>query len=390
MRVPLSPFNLPPEVIAAGMETLREGRFTMGGAVARFEQLFAEWVGARHAVMVNSGSSANLLAVEAMLRPSTGAPHWTAGDEVLVPALGWSTTVWPLVQLGLRPVFVDIDPHTLAMDMRQAAQKRTDRTVGVMLVHVLGQSANADRWQQFCDQHDLTLIEDCCESFGAHWGGRHVGTFGTIGTFSHFFSHQLSTMEGGTLVTDHDSIADDLRSMRAHGWTRNRVDRAKWEPAGVDARFWFVTSGYNVRPLELSGAMGVVQLARAEADLNARDATVRALVDVFDQTPLKIIGRNRLLPSASSRKVRSHSWMNLPLLAPEGLRDRYVQQLTAAGIDTRPLLAGNLLRHPALRDMGNPEDFPVTEAVARDGFMMGCHPDVDVQIVADAVIERAA
>src|SRR5262245_55984656 len=253
---PLATNTLDSEEISAAKAVLTSGLLTMGKEVHGFEKAFADWVGARHALMVNSGSSANLLIVDLMLRRSSSAAPWMAGDEILVPALAWPTTVWPLVQLGLTPVFVDVDPKTLAIDLESARSVLSPRVTGMFLIHVLGQVPVMQDYLKFLADHDMRLIEDCCESLGGHSGGKHVGNFGVAGSFSFYFSHHLTTIEGGMIVTDDSALYDDLLSLRAHGWTRGRSDRTVWKQRypELDDRFLFVTAGYNVRPTEIQGA----------------------------------------------------------------------------------------------------------------------------------------
>ena len=378
-RYPLSsPRSLHPDAIEAAVTSLRSGRFTMGETVERFEAAVAAYVGSPHAVMVNSGSSANLLAIEAMVRPSLGK-GWPKGADVLVPALSWPTTVWPIVQLGLTPVFVDADPCTLAMDLDKADALLSDRTVGVVLIHVLGRAANLSAVRSWCAMRGLTLLEDCCESFGSRWEGRHVGTVGKIGTFSHYFSHQLTTIEGGTVVTADAEVANDLRSMRSHGWTRQRTDRLDWESQSpIDRRFFFVSSGYNVRPLELQAAIGLEQLHYLDA-LLAEKRLVTAAVRAQLPDWLSIIGDG---PQTA--------WMNIPLLIREGgpSKARVVDACESHGIETRPIIAGNLLAHPVMYrhwpGRASSTGYPVADRVMRDGFMIGCHGDADVDAVSEA------
>lgn len=340
----------------------------MGPLVEQFEQQFAVYVGAKHAVMVNSGSSANLLAVEALLRPSNRKPAWKQGDEVLVPALAWSTTVWPLIQLGLKPVFVDIDPQTLNMDLGEAEKAVTPQTRGLMYIHVLGNPGDLDALSRFCQWHGLTLIEDCCEAFGARWQGRHVGTTGTLGTFSHFFSHQLTTMEGGTVVTNDDRIADDLRSMRSHGWTRHRKDRQRWEEhEDIDPRFLFVTSGYNVRPMEVQAAIGIEAIKTVTPTLDMRTRTAVRIASYCGDDMVVGIG------------AVGHSWMNVPLMVP-AFADQAFQR---AGIETRPIIAGNITRHPAFNQYQ--DEFPVADNVMCNGLMVGSHDPTIAEVMAQAL-----
>src|SRR5258706_10118665 len=335
---PTSNAVISPAALEAAHACLRSGKHTMGREVELFEQEFAAWTGSQHAVMVNSGSSANLLAIEALgLKP---------GSEVLVPALSWSTTVAPLYQHGLRPVFVDSDPETLAMSLDDANRKLTHSTRAVMLIHVLGLATDLTAWRTFCDVHELTLIEDCCEAMGAHWDAAHVGTYGQVGTFSHFYSHQLSTIEGGMCITDDLALADDLRSMRAHGWTRNRSDRTTIEAAHpeIDPRFLFTTTGYNVRPMELQGAIGRQQLAGLDRNLRERDECAATIIEAVSSVPwLEVIGEQFLAPFGAFRQERRHSWMNVPIRLRKDApvtRDQVTTSLHAAGVDTRPILAG--------------------------------------------------
>lgn len=370
MRYPLSsPNALHPDAIEAGCASLRSGQFTMGPAVARFEAAMAQRIGSKHAVMVNSGSSANLLAIEALMRPCYGEPKLQPGDEVLVPALSWSTTVFPLVQLGLVPVFVDSDPHTLAMDLGHAEEMLSGKTKALVLIHVLGCPADDD-YESFCQKYGLVLIEDCCESMGAlARDGVSVGRRGLMGTFSHFYSHQLTTMEGGTIVTDDDKVADDLRSMRSHGWTRPRSDKAQLEGA-MDARFCFATTGYNVRPLEVQAAIGEVQLQHFDENLILRKLQAAL-------TTSHLLDTQWLHPE---NWKPNHSWMNYRILVAKDApmsRDAVMAHCESHGVETRPIIAGNLLRHPVMQRIHYraAESYPVADAVMDRGFMIGCHPD---------------
>jgi len=220
-------------------------------------------------------------------------------------------------------------------------------------------------------------IEDCCESFGAHFAdGSHVGTRSTIGTFSHFYSHQLSCIEGGTAITNDDGIADDLRSIRAHGWSRNRKDCP-----GESKDFRFVTTGYNVRPMEVQAAIAREQLKRADRDLRSRDQAAATIIEAVSHIPwLEVIGASALASHLATRRERHHSWMNVPIR----LRDdapltcaEVRAKLEADDVETRPILAGNLLAHPVMNRIthGFPVECPVADRIMRDGFMIGCHHD---------------
>jgi len=369
--------------IAAAKAVLDSGRLTMGDRVAQFEREFAVYTGAKHALMVNSGSSANLLMVDVLQRRPCVTPALQPGDEVIVPALAWPTTVWPIVQLGLVPVFVDVDPHTLAIDLKSVESAISPLTKGMFLIHVLGQAPNMKAYQDFCWLNNLVLIEDACESLGAHSGGQHVGNFGTMGSFSFYYSHHISTIEGGMIVTSDSALYDNLKSLRAHGWIRDRSDRDQWKRANrdIDERFMFIMPGYNVRPMELQGAIGSVQLRRFEEMLMAREQ-LASTVDVWVKryVPwLELIGAECL--NTGARK-RQHSWMTLPFRlrrdAPVSLA-KIKAHFQTAGVDTRPIIAGNLVRHPAISQIKSRSaaSLKVSDELLRRGFMIGCHPVLD-------------
>ncbi len=371
---------------------MRSGRYTAGSRVEALERRFADWIGASHAVMVNSGSSANLLAVDAMVRGSVPRDkRWTPGAEVLVPALSWPTTVWPIAQLGMVPVLVDVDPVSLAIDLDRAEALVTPHTVGMFLIHVLGYAAPTHDYVAFCEAHGMTLLEDSCESLGAHSDGVHVGTSGAMGTFSTYFSHHMTTIEGGFVVTDDNGLADDLRGMRSHGWTRGRSDRADFAGRSpmVDDRFLFATTGYNVRSTDLAAAIGEIQLDKLPAMLDARASLAREVIDRTADIPwLEVIGADAHAADRFNDKGwRSHSWMNIPFRvdASAGVsRGDVVASLEADGVETRPVIAGNLAHHPAMGSVHHrrADDLSVADAVFEHGFMIGCRP-----LVTDA--ERA-
>lgn len=368
IRYPIASNTIGAEEVDAARRVLDSGNLTMGAEVLAFEREFAEFVGVRNAIMVNSGSSANLIAVACMMVRSSGDAPWRSGDEVIVPALSWPTTVWPIAQLGLVPVFVDVDAETLAIDTVECEDSITATTRGAFLIHSLGR-AGIPFWV-----HGLrsALLEDACESLGAiDSSGRHVGTAGTMGTFSFYFSHHVSTIEGGMVVTSDDAIADDLRSLRAHGWTRERGDRAEWAARHpeFDDRFLFILPGYNVRPTEIGAAIGRVQLRRLPKMLEERRALakhVRALLPEW----LEMIG--------ADAPEESHSWMMLPFRVTDAARSvgRVKACLERHGVECRPVIAGNLARHPAVAHIKHrrAESLAVCDALLDRGFMIGCHP----------------
>lgn len=383
---PLAATTFGAEEIEAAKAVLDSNQFTMGECVKRFEAEFAAWVGAKHALMVNSGSSSNLLMVDAMIRRSKGNAPWKKGDEVLVPALAWPTTVWPLVQLGLVPVYVDVDPKTLAIDLESARSALTPKTKGMFLIHVLGQCADMAATLAFCRDHGISLLEDNCESLGANFDGTAAGNFGVMASYSCYYSHHISTMEGGMITTNDSELFDDLRSLRAHGWVRDRGDKTEWEAKypELDPRFMFVLPGYNVRPLEISAAMGSVQLRKLDAMLDSREKLASEVAGWTKQFApwMTLIGAEHLAAKDGGRRGRRHSWMTFPfrLDANAPIKVAKVKEIFETnGVDTRPVIAGNLARHPANlhAETRTANSLANCDALLERGFMIGCHPLVD-------------
>ncbi|MBF0612871.1 MAG: DegT/DnrJ/EryC1/StrS family aminotransferase, partial [Magnetococcales bacterium] len=270
------------EEIQAIHEVIAGNRFTMGEKVLAFENAFAAHFGMRHAVMVNSGSSANLVAVAALFYKKDRPLQ--RGDEVIVPAISWSTTFYPLQQYGLRLRFVDVELDTLNMDVSRLEEALTPATRMVVGVSILGNPAALDTMRDFCDRHGLYFLEDNCESMGAELNGQRCGTFGDLTTHSLFFSHHIATMEGGVIMTNDDELWQLCLSLRNHGWTRGLPeDSTIFEKRQDDffEAYRFILPGYNVRPLELSGAIGLPQLAKLDGMVAARRANGQFFQQLF-------------------------------------------------------------------------------------------------------------
>lgn len=364
------------EEIGEVLGCLLRTEVTMGPRVRKFEQEFSRRFGHGHAVMVNSGSSANLLAVAGLANDVT-AGRLQPGDEVIVPALCWSTTVWPLLQHQLVPVVVDPDPATLNLDPAQIDRAVGPRTRAIMPVPIYGNPCDMDAIGERARKHGLMVIEDSCESLGATYKGRHVGSFGRVGTFSFYYSHHITTLEGGMVVTDDFELAETMRALRAHGWTREMAEPKKHQEAnpGIHPKFLFVNTGYNLRSTEPQAAMGSVQLRKLDRFIQIRADNARywlgelaPLADVFEFV--------RVTPNATS------SWFGFPMRvkpgAPFGQRE-LMSHLEARGIETRPLNAGNIAVQPALRRHPHRVvgDLPHANDIMKNGFTFGNHQHVD-------------
>ena len=259
MKIPLNKNTMSKEERSAMIKVFDSGYMTMGKVTKKFEKKFAQMLGVKHAINVNSGSSANLLAFSAIVdndkfrdKKKNNRYFLKSGDEVIVPAVTWSTTIWPIAQVGLKPIFVDSEPSTLQMDIESIENAITKKTKAICMVHVLGNSGYINEVRKICKKN-LWLIEDTCESLGVKNKNQYVGTFGDIGTYSFYFSHHITTVEGGMIVTNNDYIADKIRSLRSHGWTRDMENIKQYSKFSsiIDPRFLFVNVGYNLRSSDL-------------------------------------------------------------------------------------------------------------------------------------------
>ena len=317
--------------------------YTMSKGVSGFETQFASFVGSKYAVMVNSGSSANLLAVAALFYTKT--PKLKRGDEVIVPAVSWSTTYYPLYQYGLKLKFVDIDLNTLNFDLEALEEAIGDQTKMIMAVNLLGNPNDFDRIKHIIDGRDILLIEDNCESMGAEFKGKQTGTFGSMGTFSTFFSHHMSTMEGGLIVTDDEELYHVLLALRAHGWTRNLPSNNMISTKSDDwftESFRFLLPGYNVRPVEMSGAIGQEQLKKLPEFLEQRRKNAKYFVSLFENHDHFLIQKD----------VDNSSWFGFSLIIKPGVdlnRKDVVERLQKNQIECRPIVTGDFTKNEVLK-----------------------------------------
>jgi CDP-6-deoxy-D-xylo-4-hexulose-3-dehydrase len=384
-RIPLNACTYGEEEIEAVTDVMKSTYVTMGKHCRSFEIEFSHKLGCKEAILVNSGSSANLLAWFALANPDYQT--WKPGWEVIVPAVGWATTYWPIIQAGGTPVIVDSNPDTLQMDIDAMRRALTDKTTAVCPVHVLGNAVDMVDVRRFANSNGLITVEDTCEALGTRYDGRAVGTFGKVGTYSFFFSHHMTSIEGGMVVTDDGRLADIMRMMRAHGWSRDSAVREIFESQyrDLDPRFLFVTSGFNLRSTELNAVIGRIQLQKLDRFNNRRmeiaafwDREFAGLSGVFQ--PMR--------PTSLATNVARFGY---PVICESTeIRQRLKQYLTDFGIETRPIVGANIARHPALKNMRHRISGSLDGAnrITDCGLLWGLHPmltDDDVNYVADTI-----
>ncbi|MHB8834580.1 MAG: DegT/DnrJ/EryC1/StrS family aminotransferase [Candidatus Methylomirabilia bacterium] len=342
-RYPLAAPTLGREEQEALRRVIEGGQLTMGPNVAEFERRFAARFGVRHALLVNSGSSANLVGIAALFFRKESPLR--RGDEVIVPCIAWATTYYPLLQYGLKLRFVDVDLETLTYDTAALADAVSERTRVIVAVNVLGNPCDFDPILELCRQRGIILFEDNCESLGARYGGRNAGTYGLIGTCSTFYSHQLTTIEGGLILTDDFEIACLARSLRNHGWTRDQdAGSTIFEKSAEDMAegYRFILPGYNVRGTELQAAVGIEQLDKFDRFLAIRRRNARHFRERFGVDERFIL----------QKENGESSWFSFTMIVrPEGglTRGRVFEALRVAAIDFRIITGGNFLRHDVIR-----------------------------------------
>ncbi|MGI2039036.1 DegT/DnrJ/EryC1/StrS family aminotransferase [Shewanella frigidimarina] len=366
---------------SAIQRVIESDMFSMGKEVAQYEQDFAKFFGSKYALMVSSGSTANLLMIAALFFTKNESLRLKRGDEIIVPAVSWSTTYFPLQQYGLKVKFVDIDRNTLNMDLDKLEAAITVNTKAILSVNLLGNPNDYKRINNIIGGRSIFILEDNCESMGSTIGGKQAGTFGVMGTFSSFFSHHIATMEGGCVVTDDEELYHILLCIRAHGWTRNlpKFNKVTGEKSddNFEEAFKFVLPGYNVRPLEMSGALGIEQLKKLPSFIDMRRKNAKLFQELFSNHPFIDI----------QKETGSSSWFGFSLILNEKApykRAELVKLLTDNGIECRPIVTGNFLKNKEVLEYFDYEawgTFEAAEYLDEHGLFVGNHQnDISEQI----------
>lgn len=383
INLPLASNTWDEKEFAVLSEVIESQMFTMGPRVAQYEKQFANHFGSKYAIMVSSGSTANLLMVASLFY--TKNPKLKRGDEVIVPAVSWSTTYFPFHQYGLKLVFVDIDPLTLNMDLEKLNAAISDKTKAICLVNLLGNPNDFTKIEEIIAGKDIIILEDNCESMGATFSNKQAGTFGLMGTFSSFYSHHIATMEGGCVVTDDEELYHILLSIRAHGWTRNLPEEnlvtGKKNSDPFIESFKFVLPGYNVRPLEMSGALGTEQLKKLPNFIEVRRKNGVHFQSIFSDHPYLRI----------QKETGNSSWFGFAFnIIPNcGVsRKEIIEKLVSEKVEVRPIVTGNFVKNEVIKyfDYEVRGTLEAAEAIDDFGFFIGNH-QVDIKDKLSAIRE---
>ncbi|MFA6530341.1 MAG: aminotransferase class I/II-fold pyridoxal phosphate-dependent enzyme [Candidatus Micrarchaeia archaeon] len=372
-KVPLSYPSYGKEEVREAMDSILSGWVTMGKKVKLFEELYAKYIGMPSCVMVNSGSSANLLALSVLASPKL-KNHVGRGDEIITPAVTWATSVSPISQIGAVPHLVDVDLETYNMNLEQVEKSITKKTKAIMAVHLLGNPCDMKLVMEIAERHGLYVIEDTCESHGAETSGRKCGSFGDFSTFSFFFAHHISTVEGGAVLTRNEELNEICRSMRAYGWIRDMANKEQYMPESrMDEKFTFAYPGYNFRPTDINAAFGIHQIKKIESFIEKRGKNAEYLAK-------RLAPYSDFLHLLAIKPGTRCSWFGYPItLKPNAgfSRDELRNFLEARGIETRPIMTGDITRQPMMKHIAyEKENLATSDYLTANSFFIGVHQNL--------------
>ena len=374
------------EEIKAMQEVIKSGDFSMGKKVLEFEKEFASYVKSKYSIMVNSGSSANLLMIAALFFKKDNPLK--PGDEVIVPAVSWSTTYYPLSQYGLKLKFVDIDKETLNYDLKKLSEAISDNTRLLMVVNILGNPNNFSIINEILKGKKIIIVEDNCESLGAKFKDKFTGTFGIMGSYSSFFSHHISTMEGGLITTDDIELYHILLSIRSHGWTRNLPKENKISSLKSDNEFEesfkFILPGYNLRPLEISAAVGLKQLIKLPNLIIERRKNSEFMKEIISSSKV----------FSMQKEIGESSWFGFAIMIKDSIdisREKVFKFLDLLNIEYRPVVTGNFLNQPVCKYIDIIDNGEMINAnyIDKKAFYIGNHHfDISTELKNLEFIEK--
>ena len=352
-------------------KVINTGKITIGKHTSNFEKRFSKKIKTNFSLMVNSGSSANLLALQCLVNPYRNN-RLKQGDSVLIPAVCWSTSLWPIIQSGLKPVFVDVDPKTLNLSIKDLLKKITKKTKALMLVHVLGNSTNMDSLMKILKRKKIILIEDTCESLGSKYRNKYLGTFGDFSSFSFYSSHQISSGEGGMITCKDKSDYEIIKALRSHGWSRglNNEKKIASKNKHLDSRFIFYNSGFNLRPTDISASIGFSQFKYLDKLINLRNLNREKIVNSFKKSNIIDNNFDFLEPNENVRP----SWFGIPILIKnKNKRNSFIKKIEKKGVETRPIISGNFLKQPSVKkyNLLKDKNFKNSDKINDHGFFIG-------------------
>ena len=369
---PLLNKGLSQQDLNQGIKVLKTGNITMNRFTYLFEKEFTKKINVKYAVMVNSGSSANLIATFASCNPLR-KNRFKKGDEAIIPVLCWSTSLWPLVQAGLKIKFVDVNPKTLNANAEDIISHISRKTKVILLVNVLGLSTQVDKIRNICFKKKIILIEDNCESLGTKFKNKFLGTFGDFGTFSFFYSHPISSGEGGMVVCNNKSDYEILKSLRSHGWSRDKKISIKYPD--LDPRYIFINSGFNLRPTDIQAAIASRQLKKLKKMQKIRFQNKNRIISYLKKSK----NWNNQFKFIDPPKEFDPSYMVFPILLNpifKNKKKKIINYLEFNGLETRPIISGSFVNQPSAKIYKlnlKKKFFKGAQKIQDLGFVIGLH-----------------
>jgi CDP-6-deoxy-D-xylo-4-hexulose-3-dehydrase len=369
---PLLDKGLSKKDLNEGIKVLKSGNITMGSKTKAFENLFKKKLKTNYALMVNSGSSANLLATFASCNPLR-ENRFKQGDHALIQSLCWPTSLWPLVQTGLKINFIDVDPSTLNVVAEDLINKVTNKTKLILIINVLGLSPDIKKIRNFCKKKKIILIEDNCESLGAKYKKKYLGSFGDFGTFSFFYSHQITSGEGGMIVCKNKKDYEILKALRSHGWSRDENVTKKYPK--LDPRYVFINSGFNLRPTDIQAAIGISQFKKLDKFKRIRSDNRNKIIKSLQESSK---WKNQFQFIKVPKDI-SPSYMVFPILLNSNYKnkkEKFINNIESRGLETRPVISGSFINQPSSKLFNlniNNDKFEGAEEVQKLGFVIGLH-----------------
>lgn len=357
--------------INEAIKVLRSKKLTIGPVTDKFQNKFTKKLNSKFSLMVNSGSSANLLALQCLINPYR-KKRLSPGDEVLIPSLCWSTSLWPIIQSGLKPKFVDVDLDTLNIDLRDLKKKISKKTKAILIVHVLGNCVDMSKLMNIIKMNKLILIEDTCESLGTKYKNKYLGTFGDFSSFSFYSSHQISSGEGGMICCKDNDDHEIVKSLRAHGWSRGLKNEKKIASTNkhLDSRFIFYNSGFNLRSTDIAASIGLNQFGDLDKFIKQRSKNRDKILNSINKN-------NKMMKYLTFIKPNNHvkvSWFGIPILLSKKInRNEFLRKIEKFGVETRPIISGNFLKQPSIikYKLSKKTKFKNSDIVNNHGFFIG-------------------
>ena len=368
---PLKDFTFRNKDLIEGIKVIFSKNVTMSKVTKKFEKIFSKKIKVPYSLMVNSGSSANFLAFQCLINPYR-KKRLKKGDEVLIPSICWPTSFWPIIQSGLKPIFVDVDRENFNIDLEDLEKKISKKTKALMLIHVLGNSTNMEKLVKILKKRRIILIEDTCESIGAKYKKKFLGTFGSFSTFSFYYSHQISSIEGGMICCKNKQDEGIIKALRSHGWSKDQGKLVK-KFEKINKNYLFINSGFNLRPTDIQAAIGLSQFKSLNNFIKVRKINRKIIIK-------KIISDKRWKNQVNFLEKNDNvepSWFGLIMLLNKKLKNKkklILDKLDKLGIENRPIISGNFLKQPALRKYKisqKSRNFPNASYVHEYGFFVG-------------------